>query len=44
MGNAATFLFFFLTYVATAMWFHWRGFNLGMDTARDIKEPARKQQ
>ena len=37
MGNVATFLFFFLTYVATAMWFHWRGFNLGMDTALRIK-------
>ena len=30
MGNVATFLFFFLTYVATAMWFHWLGVYLGI--------------
>ncbi len=40
MGDVATFLFFFLTYVATAAMFHWRGFNLGMDTALRIKTKA----
>ncbi len=40
MGDVATFLFLFLSYVASALYFHWRGFNLGMDTALRLKTKA----
>lgn len=42
MGDVVTFLFFFLTYVASAMWFHWRGFNLGIDSTRKVYENGGK--
>lgn len=36
MDSVIIFFFLFTTYVASAMWFHWRGFNLGLDAARKL--------